>query len=66
MRPDREPWTGPRVEAYLDLFVGDRANEHRALRRALSAAAPLGVLRPFLPAGPAVRGLLVHQMGSSR
>jgi LuxR family maltose regulon positive regulatory protein len=52
------------VEAHLDLSVGDRASARRALRRALGAASPLGVLRPFVHAGPEVRELLVHQMGS--
>ena len=55
---------GRLVEAQLDLSVGDRASARRALRRALSAASPLGVLRPFVFAGAAVRELLVHQMGS--
>ena len=55
---------GRLVEAQLDLLVGDRASARRALRRALSAAGPLGVLRPFITAGAAVRELLVHQMGS--
>ena len=55
---------GRLVEAQLDLLVGDRASARRALRRALSAAGPLGVLRPFVTAGAAVRELLVHQMGS--
>ena len=55
---------GRLVEAQLDLSAGDRASARRALRRALSAASPLGVLRPFVLAGAAVRELLVHQMGS--
>jgi LuxR family maltose regulon positive regulatory protein len=52
------------VEAQLDLSAGDRASARRALRRALTVAAPLGVLRPFVLAGPALHELLVHQMGS--
>jgi LuxR family transcriptional regulator, maltose regulon positive regulatory protein len=52
------------VQAQLDLFAGDRASARRALRRALTVAAPLGVLRPFVLAGPALHELLVHQVGS--
>jgi LuxR family maltose regulon positive regulatory protein len=55
---------GRLVEAQLDLSAGDRASARRALRRALNEAAPLGVLRPFVLAGPAVHELLVHQVGS--
>jgi LuxR family maltose regulon positive regulatory protein len=52
------------VQAQLDLSAGDRASARRALRRALTVAAPLGVLRPFVLAGPALHELLVHQVGS--
>jgi LuxR family maltose regulon positive regulatory protein len=52
------------LAARLDLLAGDRPAARRQLRRALAAAAPLGLLRPFVLAGHEVHELLLHQLGS--
>ena len=53
-----------RPETTLALAAGERPTARRALQSALALAEPLDALRPFTHAGPGVRELLVHQLGS--
>jgi LuxR family maltose regulon positive regulatory protein len=52
------------LETTLALAAGERPTARRALQSALAHAQPLDALRPFTHAGPGVRELLVHQLGS--
>jgi LuxR family maltose regulon positive regulatory protein len=60
------PWAlveGWLLECDIALAVGARPRARSALRRALAAAAEVGVLRPLVYAPPRVAGLLVEQVG---
>jgi DNA-binding CsgD family transcriptional regulator len=46
------------------MAADERPAARRALQTALALAEPLDALRPFAHAGPSVRELLVHQLGS--
>ena len=52
------------LETTLAITAGERPAARRALQTALALAQPLDALRPFIHAGPGVRELLVHQLGS--
>jgi LuxR family maltose regulon positive regulatory protein len=52
------------LEAALAVAHGDRPAARRALHCSLSIAEPLEALRPYLHAGPGVRELLVHHLGT--
>jgi len=52
------------LETTLAMTAGERPAARRALQAALALAEPLDALRPFTQAGPGVRELLVHQLGS--
>jgi LuxR family maltose regulon positive regulatory protein len=52
------------LETTLAAAAGERPSARRALQTALAVAEPLDALRPFAQAGPSVRELLVHQLGS--
>lgn len=52
------------LETTLAVTADERPTARRALRTALALAEPLDALRPFTHAGPKVRELLVHQLGS--
>jgi LuxR family maltose regulon positive regulatory protein len=52
------------LETTLAVAADERPAARRALQSALSVAEPLDALRPFTQAGPGVRELLVHQLGS--
>ena len=54
------------VEVWAALRLGDRPGARHALQAALVRAEPLDALRPFALAGPAVRVLLVDQLGGGR
>jgi LuxR family transcriptional regulator, maltose regulon positive regulatory protein len=54
------------VEVWAALRAGDRSGARHALQCALVRAEPLDALRPFALAGPAVRVLLVDQLGGGR
>jgi LuxR family maltose regulon positive regulatory protein len=51
-------------EATLAAGAGERYPAHRALQAALAVAEPIGALRPFAQAGPAVRDLLAPRHGA--
>ena len=52
------------LETTLAMAADERPAARRALQTALALAEPLDALRPFTHAGPGVRELLVHQLGS--
>ena len=52
------------LETTLAMAADERPAARRALQTALALAEPLDALRPFAHAGPGVRELLVHQLGS--
>jgi LuxR family maltose regulon positive regulatory protein len=52
------------LETTLAMAADERPAARRALQSALALAQPLDALRPFTHAGPGVRELLVHQLGS--
>ena len=52
------------LETTLAVTADERPTARRALQSALTLAEPLAALRPFIHAGPHVRELLVHQLGS--
>ena len=52
------------LETTLAVAADERPAARRALQSALALAEPLDALRPFAQAGPSVRELLVHQLGS--
>jgi LuxR family transcriptional regulator, maltose regulon positive regulatory protein len=52
------------LETTLAVAADERPAARRALQSALALAEPLDALRPFVHAGPGVRELLVHQLGS--
>ena len=52
------------LETTLAMAADERPAARRALQSALALAEPLDALRPFVQAGPSVRELLVHQLGS--
>ena len=52
------------LETTLAVAADERPAARRALQSALALAEPLDALRPFVHAGPSVRELLVHQLGS--
>ncbi|MHA6795521.1 LuxR C-terminal-related transcriptional regulator [Pseudonocardia bannensis] len=52
------------LESRLAALAGDRPAARRALHAALDQAEPIDALRPFALAGPEVRELLVHALGS--
>ena len=52
------------LETTLAVAANERPAARRALQCALAVAEPLDALRPFAQAGPSVRELLVHQLGS--
>ena len=52
------------LETTLAMAADERPAARRALQTALALAQPLDALRPFTHAGPGVRELLVHQLGS--
>ena len=52
------------LETTLAMAADERPTARRALQTALALAEPLEALRPFTHAGPGVRELLVHQLGS--
>jgi LuxR family maltose regulon positive regulatory protein len=52
------------LETTLAITADERPTARRALQTALALAQPLDALRPFTHAGPGVRELLVHQLGS--
>jgi LuxR family maltose regulon positive regulatory protein len=52
------------LETTLAITADERPTARRALQTALALAEPLDALRPFVQAGPSVRELLVHQLGS--
>ena len=52
------------LETTLAVAADERPAARRALQTALALAEPLDALRPFTHAGPGVRELLVHQLGS--
>jgi LuxR family maltose regulon positive regulatory protein len=52
------------LDASLAVATGTRSAARVSLRRALAVAEPLDSLRPFAYAGPGIRELLVHQLGS--
>ena len=52
------------LETTLAITADERPAARRALQSALALADPLDALRPFVQAGPSVRELLVHQLGS--
>jgi LuxR family transcriptional regulator, maltose regulon positive regulatory protein len=52
------------LETTIAVAADERPAARRALQSALALAEPLDVLRPFAQAGPGVRELLVHQLGS--
>jgi LuxR family maltose regulon positive regulatory protein len=52
------------LETTLSVAADERPAARRALQSALAVAEPLDGLRPFAQAGPGVRELLVHQLGS--
>ena len=52
------------LETTLAMAADERPAARRALQSALAVAEPLDALRPFAQAGPGVRELLVHQLGS--
>jgi LuxR family maltose regulon positive regulatory protein len=52
------------LETTLAVTADERPAARRALQTALALAEPLDALRPFTHAGPEVRELLVHQLGS--
>jgi len=51
------------LDAATALRLGCRTKARDALGKALTAAAPSGLVRPFAAAGPDVRALLLDQMG---
>ncbi len=51
------------LEAALVDRTGDQRRAHEAVTRALAAAEPVGVLRPFLNAGKPIRDLLARGAG---
>src|SRR5262249_55307985 len=51
------------LEAGLAIRAGERTRARAALTEALRVAAPMGLIRPFEHADPAVGQLLVEQMG---
>ncbi len=52
------------LETTLAMAADERPAARRALQTALTLAQPLDALRPFTHAGPVVRELLIHQLGS--
>ena len=52
------------LETTLAVAADERPAARRALQSALAVAEPLDALRPFGQAGPGVRELLVHHLGS--
>jgi LuxR family maltose regulon positive regulatory protein len=52
------------LETTLAITAHERPTARRALQTALALAEPLDARRPFTHAGPGVRELLVHQLGS--
>jgi LuxR family transcriptional regulator, maltose regulon positive regulatory protein len=52
------------LETTLAMAADERPAARRALQSALALAETLDALRPFAQAGPGVRKLLVHQLGS--
>jgi LuxR family maltose regulon positive regulatory protein len=52
------------LETTLAMATDERPAARRALQTALALAQPLDALRPFTHAGPVVRELLIHQLGS--
>ena len=52
------------LETTLAMAADERPTARRALQTALALAQPLDALRPFTHAGPGIRELLVHQLGS--